>query len=132
MVCSSSRNSLDSFVRVDILLETSLMSSYRIENLDQVLHIFGYLKFHPKGKLGFDPAHPNMNKNNFQDCDWKDFIGITVKQYQGTSKCLEGTECKKCFVDANHSVDTDKRRFHTIILLLCNKGPSIWSIKIQN
>ena len=60
-------------LRVDILLEISFMSSYlamtSIGNLDQSLHIFGYLKLYPKRKFGFDPAYPEINENRFQDCD---------------------------------------------------------------
>jgi hypothetical protein len=58
---------------VDILLETLLLSSYltmpRVGHLEQALHIFGYLKTHPKRKLAFDPAHPAINENRFQKCD---------------------------------------------------------------
>ena len=64
-------------LRVDILLEISFLSSYlamtSIGNLDQSLHIFGYLKSYPKRKLGFDPAYPDINENHFQDCDWAKF-----------------------------------------------------------
>jgi hypothetical protein len=63
--------------RVDILLETSLLSSYLampwIGHLEQAFRIFGYLKAHPKRKLAFDPAHPAINENRFQDCDWMEF-----------------------------------------------------------
>jgi hypothetical protein len=58
---------------VDILLETSLLSSYlampQVGHLKQAFHIFGYLKSHPKRKIGFDPSHPTTNKNRFQKCD---------------------------------------------------------------
>jgi hypothetical protein len=51
---------------VDILLETSLLSSYhampRVGHLEQVLHVFGCLKQHPKRKLAFDLACPNVNE----------------------------------------------------------------------
>ena len=63
--------------RVDILLETSLLSSHlampRVGHLEQAIHIFGYLKTHPKRKLAFDPAHPAINENRFQKCDWTEF-----------------------------------------------------------
>jgi hypothetical protein len=59
--------------RVDILLETSLLSSYlampRIGHIEQALHIFGYLKHHTKRKLAFDPAHPGIDEDRFQKCD---------------------------------------------------------------
>ena len=48
--------------RVDILLETALMSTHlalpRRGHLEQLYHIFGYLKAHPKRNLFFDPQHP--------------------------------------------------------------------------
>ena len=51
--------------RVDILLETSLMSAHlafpRLGHLEQLIHMFGYLKAHPKRKLAFDAAHPNID-----------------------------------------------------------------------
>ena len=51
--------------RVDILLETCLLStnfaSPCIGHLEQVFHIFGYLKDSSKRKPGFDPGHQNMD-----------------------------------------------------------------------
>ena len=48
--------------RLDILLETSLLSAYLASpgegHLEAVYHIFGYLKWHPKRKIAFDPEHP--------------------------------------------------------------------------
>ena len=46
------------------------LSMPRIGCLDQALHIFGYLRSHPKSKLGFDPAHPDINESRFQGCEW--------------------------------------------------------------
>ena len=60
--------------RLDILLETLLLSSYlavpRVGHLEKALHVFGYSKVHRKRKLGFDSAHPTINENRFQHCDW--------------------------------------------------------------
>jgi len=59
--------------RVDLLLETSLMSTYlaspRVGHLEQVMHMFGYLKEHPKRKLGFDPNHPVIDAGRFHKFD---------------------------------------------------------------
>ena len=53
--------------RGDILLESSLLSTHlaspRIGHLEQVLHIFGYLKDSSKRKLVFDPGHPKIDIN---------------------------------------------------------------------
>jgi hypothetical protein len=49
--------------RLDILLE---MSSYLAApsegHLEQVLHIFGYLKRIPKKRLAFDPDYPEIDE----------------------------------------------------------------------
>ena len=63
--------------RLDICLETSMMSSHlalsREGHLEQVLHIFGYLKIHKKMRLLFDPSYPRINENWFKRYDWQDF-----------------------------------------------------------
>ena len=63
--------------RFDILLETSLMSAHmslpRIGHLEQVIHMFGYLKLHPKSKISFDAAHPSIDERIFKKYDWYDF-----------------------------------------------------------
>ena len=55
--------------RVDILLEGSLLSSHialpRIGYLQDVYHIFGYLKQVPKRKLYFDPVSPLISEDRF-------------------------------------------------------------------
>jgi hypothetical protein len=73
--------------RVDILLETSLLSSYltmpRVGHLEQALHMYGYLKSHQKRKLAFDAAHPAIDENRFQKCDWEEF-------YRDASEAIPG------------------------------------------
>ena len=48
--------------RVDILLEVSMMSTHlafpKQGHLEQVMHIFGYLKIHKKLRLLIDSDHP--------------------------------------------------------------------------
>ena len=57
----------------------SYVSMPCIGNLDQALHIFEYLKYHTKRKLGVDLAHPAINENRFQDCDWKEFYRDAIE-----------------------------------------------------
>ena len=63
--------------RVDILFKVSLLSSYltlpRIEHIQAVYHIFGYLKQVPKRKLYFDSVSPLISKDCFHKFDWEDF-----------------------------------------------------------
>ena len=59
--------------RIDILLETSFMSVHlalpRIGHLEQVIHIFGYLKQNSKKKIAFDPEHPQIDERRFHKYD---------------------------------------------------------------
>ena len=63
--------------RVDILLETSLLSQYlamhREGHLEQALHIVGYLKSHKKFRLLFDLSYPLVHEKWFKEYDWYDF-----------------------------------------------------------
>ena len=54
-------------------------------DLEQAIYVFGYLKSHPKRKLDFYPAHPAINENRFQDCDWVEF-------YWDTSEAIPGNK----------------------------------------
>ncbi len=123
--------------RVDILLETSLLSIYltmpRIGHLDQALHIFGYLKIHPKRKLAFDTAHPAINENRFEQCDWTEFYRDASEAIPSNMPVPRGKYMTThIFVDANHAGDTETRRSQTGILLFCNRAPIIWFSKRQN
>ena len=63
--------------RVDILLEVSLMSSHlalpRQGHLEQVIHIFGYLRTHKNLRLMFDSDHSQICPSRFKTYDWFDF-----------------------------------------------------------
>ena len=63
--------------RVDILYEPSIMSTHlalpRVGNLEQLFHVFGYLKEKLKRKITFDPDHPFIDEQRFKKHDWYDF-----------------------------------------------------------
>ena len=66
------------------MLEVSLLSSHlalpRVEHLQAVYRIFGYLKQFPKRKLYFDPQRPNICEDRFQKFDWEDFYQDSHEQ----------------------------------------------------
>ena len=98
----------------------------RVRHLEQAFHIFGYLKAHLKKKLGFDPAHPAINENRFQKCDWTEFYRDTDEAIPVNMTVSRGNFMSThCFVDTNHAGDTDTRRSQTSILLFCNSAPII-------
>ena len=43
-----------------------------IVHLEQLHHIFWFLKEKPKLRLAFDPAHYQLSGNIFQKYDWQD------------------------------------------------------------
>ena len=123
--------------RVDILLETALLSSHlampRVGHLNQAYRVFGYLKLHPKRKLAFDAQHPRISEKMFKRHDWYDFyrdakeaIPDDMPQPRGNSMSTH------CFVDASHGSDRATRRSQTGILIFCNRSPIMWHSKKQN
>ena len=123
--------------RVDILLETSLMSTYlampREGHLQQIYRIFGYLKLHPKRKIAFDPKHPKISERMFVQHDWHDFYRDVKEAIPGDMPVPRGNPMSThCFVDASHGSDKSTRRSQTGILIFCNRAPIIWFSKRQN
>ena len=55
--------------RVDICCEVSMLSSSlalsRMDHLEQVYHIFGYLKKYPNAEMVFDPSDPGVDSTLF-------------------------------------------------------------------
>ena len=118
-------------------METFLLLSYlamhQVRHPKQALHIFEYLKAHPKRKLGFDLAHPAINRNSFQKCDWTEFYRDDKEEIPGNITVSRGNVMSThFFVDANHAGDTETRRSHTGIMLFCNSAPIIWRRKRHN
>ena len=101
--------------RVDILLEVSLLSSHlalpRIGHLQQVYHIFGYLKKSPRKRLFFDPGYPKISEERFHRFDWVDFYKDAKEEVPINAPEALGNEVDiHCFVDASHACDKATRR----------------------
>ena len=123
--------------RVDINLEVSLMSSYlaspRIGHLQQVYHMFGYLKSKPKRKLGFDHSEPLISEKMFKEYDWQDFYKDAKEAIPRDAPEPRGNSVTThCFVDANHASNRVTRRSQTGILIFVNRAPIIFFSKKQN
>ncbi len=73
--------------RIDIAMEVSMLSTHlalpRSGHLQQVYHMFGYLKAKPKRTLIFDPTPPDIDESRFVKCDWHDF-------YRGAQESIPG------------------------------------------
>jgi len=123
--------------RVDLLLETAIMSTHlampRIGHLEQVIHIFGYLREHPKRKLVFDPAHPDIDERRFKEHNWQDFYRDAKEAIPGDMPTPRGNYMSThCFVDADLAGNVVTRRSQTGVLLFCNRAPIMSYSKRQN
>ena len=60
--------------RMDICVEASMMASCmalpRQGHLEQVYHIFAYLKYHHNAELVFDPSEPDIPYEKFEKQEW--------------------------------------------------------------
>jgi Reverse transcriptase (RNA-dependent DNA polymerase) len=123
--------------RVDILLETSLMSTHmampREGHLQQLYRMFAYLKANSQRKIAFDPQHPAISEKMFKKHDWHDFYRGVKEAIPGDMPVPRGNPMSThCFVDASHGSDRATRRSQTGILIFCNSAPIIWYSKRQN
>lgn len=123
--------------RIDIAMEVSMLSTHlalpREGHLQQVHHMFGYLKAKPKKTLAFDPTHPDIDEGRFQKCDWHDFYRGAAESIPGDAPEPRGNVVSThCFVDADHAGNRVTRRSQTGILIFVNGAPIIWFSKRQN
>ena len=70
---------------LDVTLMSQQLALPREGHLEQVLHIIGYLKQHPKLRLMFDSDSPKVNENWFLVYDWEDFIAVLLRPYRPTN-----------------------------------------------
>ena len=118
--------------RVGILTELSMLSSYQVSpregHLEQIYHIFAFLKKNPKPTLYFDPQEPMIDLSWFTSDDRDTFLD----QYQDAEEQLpDGHLFPKplgvsvsitAYVDSSHAANKVTRRSHTgFIIFLNNK-----------
>ena len=126
--------------RVDILHEVSVLSAYQASpregHLDQIYHIFAFLKKKPKLTLYFDPSLPKIDPNTFTGSTSEDFR----EQYRGAKEELPRDMPRPrgrfvmitAFVDASHASDKKTRRSHTGYIIFVNRAPIIFYSKRQS
>jgi Reverse transcriptase (RNA-dependent DNA polymerase) len=123
--------------RVDIIVETGKLSRYcvapRLGHLDEVFHIFAYLKRNSSCSMVFNWAEPVIDESIFKVCDW-------TSQYPGAIEAIPPSMpvprgkpvVTRCYVDADHAGCLATRRSHTGVLIFINQAPIVWFSKRQN
>ena len=124
--------------RVDILLEVALLSQYsagpREGHLEQLLHIFAFLRKHPKLTLYMSPELPMMDFGEFktQKDDFDEIYRDAEEQLPHRMPMPRGRSMvMTAFVDASHGANKVTRRSHTGYLIFLNRAPIIWYSKRQ-
>ena len=71
--------------RIDITCEVSMMSSFfvmpREGHLQQLLHLFAYLKYHHNACIVSNPSYPDIDSDQFPRHDWRILYGEELKEY---------------------------------------------------
>ena len=124
--------------RVDVLLETSLLSQYQASprqgHLEQILRIFGYLKRKPKVSLCMDPALPVIDYALFRTKaeDFKEYYHDAYEELPHDMPRPRGRPVvTTAFVDASHAANRKTRKSHTGYIIFVNWAPILWYSKRQ-
>lgn len=123
--------------RLDILVAVSMLSRYVVSpregHLQQLFHIFAYLKHHTRSRLVFDDSEPVYQESAFKRCDWSEYYPDAEEAIPHNAPMERGnTVVTSCFVDSDHAGCKATRRSHTGVLLFVNKAPIMWYSKRQN
>jgi hypothetical protein len=126
--------------RIDICMETNLMSSFRAAprqgHLAAVIHIFGWLKSHDRSKLVFDdtcPPEPKAESNMGELVDWADFYQHCKEEVPSNAPEPRGKAVKQIvYVDSDLAGCLLTRRSRTGILMFLNRAPMYWFSKKQD
>ena len=123
--------------RVDITTEVSMMSSCmalpRAGHLEQILHIFGYLKQNDNAEMVLDPTDPDIDEEAFEREDWTHSV-YTRREEELPSNAPEprGFGFKiRAYVDSDHAGNVITRRSRTGFIVYLNNAPIYWSSKKQ-
>ena len=124
--------------RVDICLEVSMLSSHlafpREGHLQQLFHMFAYLKRNQNSEMIFDTRDPVIDESLFnrKDCTASEF-GLSLEEVLPKNMPqLRGMGIvMRSYVDANHASDSITRRSCMGFLVYLNCAPVYWNSKKQ-
>jgi hypothetical protein len=94
--------------RIDIYIDVALLSSHlaepRVGHLEQVFHVFSYLKHHMNSHLVFDPNYVSWDQASFAEYDCKEFYKEVKESIPPNAPPPKGNpEQVNAFVDADHA-----------------------------
>jgi Reverse transcriptase (RNA-dependent DNA polymerase) len=122
--------------RIDIIVEAGLLSRFqacpREGHLEQMFHVFAYLKKYDRSASVFDWTEPWLDESQFRDCDGKEFYPGAAEAIPSNMPEPRGKSVlTTCFVDADHAGCRLTLRSHSGVLIFVNRAPIIWYSKRQ-
>lgn len=123
--------------RVDIVTAVSMLARYLVSaregHLEQVFHIFAYLKKYTRSTMVFDDTEPEIDESRFIKCDWKEFYPEAEEAIHPNKPESRGLPVvMSAFVDADHAGCKVTRRSYTGVIIFVNRAPILWFSKKQN
>ena len=114
--------------RTDIITEVSTLASHlvlpREGHLEALYHVFAYLKKKHNSRIVLDPTYPEINMDDFKQCDWKEFYGDVREPIPLNALEPRGKEIDiRLFVDSSHADDKLTRRSRTGYFMFLNMAP---------
>ena len=122
---------------MDITVKASMMTSCMAlpceGHLDELYHMFTYLKAKHNSEMVFDPTYPDIGDALFLRENWKHAVCGDCEEE------LPANAMKTCgfgfiiraFVDSDHAGDSVTRRLRTGFIVFCNNAPIYWTLKKQ-
>ena len=106
-------------------------------HMQELLHVFAYLKKHMNTEMVFDPSEPEIYMNSFQRQEWS--YSIYSQPCEDLKEALPPNMSKplghgfktRCFVDANHAGESLTRRSRTGFIVMLDNAPIYWHSKKQ-
>ena len=119
-----------------MITEVNVIASHtampREGHIDNIFHMFAYLKIKHNSRIVFDPSYPSIDMISFMECDWKQF-------YEGANEAIPDNAPEprgkdvdvRCYVDADHAGNTVTRRSRAGFFIFINIAPAIFHSKKQ-
>ena len=122
---------------IDITCEASMMASCmalpRNGHLEQLYHMFAYLKAKHNSEMVFDPSEPEIDENQFPKEDLNDTVYGSCSEVKPVNMPdPRGYGFKiRAYVDSDHAGDSTTRRSRTGFIVFLNCAPVYWTSKKQ-
>lgn len=121
--------------QINITAEVSMLAAYcaapRIGHFNAMLHIFAFLKLHPRSRLVFDDAYVPLEQS--PAVDFSEFYPDAHEDLPPNAPEPRGKAVQMiAFSDSDHAGDMITRRSRTGVLIFLNRAPILWYSKKQS